>query len=110
MSTSAEHQNMFLGSKLIPVRSYQGKIDLKHAEQFCIRKGDQHYAQPGVLSITQPTEVGTCYSLEELSQIREFCDRHQLKLHIDGARFCYAPQYLQWCRKIIDSQSPSHCC
>tara|TARA_B100000749_G_scaffold280875_1_gene279590 strand:- start:40376 stop:41416 length:1041 start_codon:yes stop_codon:yes gene_type:complete len=96
-----------LGTKLISIPSVDGKIDLTEASKYCIRKGDQHYSQPKVLSITQPTEVGTCYSLDELGDIRDFCEKHQLDLHIDGARISYAPHYLKCSfKEMIDIAKP----
>ena len=55
-----------------------------------MRRGDQHFAQPHVVSITQPTEWGTLYSLEELEKLKDVCKELKLKLHIDGARFSVA--------------------
>ncbi|NQZ01759.1 MAG: threonine aldolase, partial [Bdellovibrionales bacterium] len=42
--------------------------------------------QPGLISITQPTELGTVYSLAELGEIGEFAQKHNLRVHVDGAR------------------------
>ena len=78
---------MFIGSKLQLLPSYQGKIKAKDIKTQIQRLGDQHAAQPRLVSITQPTEVGTIYSLEELKEIKSACIEHNLYLHIDGARF-----------------------
>lgn len=96
-----------IGSKILPIKSIDGKICLDEARKFLTRPGDQHYSHPGALTITLPTEVGTCYSLDELRAIRDFCTEFELKLHIDGARFCLAPVYLKVSAKeIIDSCTP----
>ncbi len=79
-----------LGIKLITTKSTNGKIDLNDLKKKIIRLGDQHYSQVGAVSITQPTELGTCYSLGEIEKIKVFCDEHNLKLHIDGARLSNA--------------------
>ena len=43
------------------------------------------------MAITQATEMGTCYSLDELRAISEFCRAEDLLLYIDGARLANAP-------------------
>jgi threonine aldolase len=54
------------------------------------RLGDEHAVQPRVVSITQCTEFGTVYSLEELEALRESTNEHGLILHVDGARLANA--------------------
>jgi threonine aldolase len=76
----------FLGAKLMPVRSQNGKISAADLEAQLIRRGDQHFSQVKMVSITQPTEHGTVYSLAELDELKNFCRREKLLLHIDGAR------------------------
>lgn len=84
-----------LGCKLLLVSTQDGKITPEGIGRHLIRLGDQHYAQPKVVSITQPTEYGTCYSLEELTALREYTRRNNMFLHIDGARLIYAAHYLR---------------
>jgi threonine aldolase len=55
--------------KLIPLKSTHGKITLQEAKKALIRKGDQHFAQVKVLSITQPTEYGTVYTYDEMKEL-----------------------------------------
>lgn len=83
------------GCKLIAVPHKNGKLTVDNLEEVFIRRGDQHFSQVKMVSITQPTELGTVYTLNELSEIRAFCDRHQLYLHVDGARLANACYYLQ---------------
>jgi len=78
-----------IGCKLLPLPSTNGKISPGDIRRHVIRLGDQHYAQVRAVSITQPTEYGTLYSLPELKEIRQICSQHNLLLHIDGARFIY---------------------
>ena len=78
------------GIKLIPVESPDGKLSPHQIREEIVRRGDQHFAQPYVVSITQPTEWGTLYSLEELEELKDLCQELKLKLHIDGARFSVA--------------------
>ncbi len=84
-----------VGCKLLPVPHYQGKLTLPWLEKIWLRRGDQHASQIGAISITQPTELGTCYSLSELQHLATWAKAHGLKLHMDGARFAGAAQFLQ---------------
>ena len=83
------------GCKLIPLKSSDGKITPQQIDIHLTHKGDQHYSQVKMISITQPTEYGTVYSLEEMRALRKKCDEHSLFLHIDGARLIYAAHYLK---------------
>lgn len=65
----------------------EGKLEIETIRQRLIRKGDVHYAQPRMLSLTQSTEYGTLYTREELKAISALCKEHGLFLHIDGSRF-----------------------
>jgi threonine aldolase len=76
------------------VPSTDGKITPQGIEKHLVRAGDQHYAQARVVSITLPTEYGTCYSLSELKELRGYTREKNLLLHIDGARLIYAAHYL----------------
>ncbi len=83
-----------IGCKLEVIKSVDGKLTAPQIEEKLTRLGDQHHTQPGCVSITQPTEVGTVYSIEELQDIKKTCLKHSLKLHIDGARYILAAHYL----------------
>jgi threonine aldolase len=74
------------GVKLQIAPSHNGKLQAQDLRNLMIRNGDQHYSSPGMISITQPTELGTVYSLGELKEIREFASRYNLLVHVDGAR------------------------
>ncbi len=78
------------GHKVITVASPDGKLRPSDIERHLIRRGDQHAVQVRMVSITQPTEVGTVYSLHELKELREYTREHNLLLHIDGARLANA--------------------
>lgn len=84
-----------IGCKLSLIKTKDGKLKAEEIEQKMIRGGDQHFSQAKAVSITQPTEYGTVYSLEEIQKISEVCKRHKLFLHIDGARFSNAVVHLQ---------------
>lgn len=78
------------GVKLIPVLSKNGKLTVEELEKNWMRRGDQHFAQTQGISITQPTEVGTVYSIEELKDIIQWSKQKKIKIHIDGARLANA--------------------
>lgn len=83
-----------LGLKIIPIPNRDGKLTPNQLEPYLIRRGDQHFSQVRGVSITQPTELGTLYSLAEIAAISMFCKKHDLWLHIDGARFANAAERL----------------
>lgn len=53
-----------------------------------------HTVQPAAVSLTQATELGTCYRPAEIAAIAEVAHRHGLKVHMDGARFAGALAFL----------------
>jgi threonine aldolase len=83
-----------LGTKLLTVPAPNGKITPELIEARLAGRGDDHFAQPSVVCVTQSTEYGTCYSLTELAGIHDFCAAHGLKLYLDGARLANATAYL----------------
>jgi threonine aldolase len=80
----------FTGAKLLTVPPLAGKLTVRQLEPFMARRGFEHTSQPKAVSITQATEVGTCYTPEEVREIGEFCRREGLYLHMDGARISNA--------------------
>jgi threonine aldolase len=80
----------YLGSKLIPLKTENGKITPEAIKNKLQGIGDQHHVQAKVLSIAQTTEVGTVYSLNELQNLSQACREHGLYFHIDGARLANA--------------------
>lgn len=76
------------GGKLRTFSTTNKKFDIK-AGQGWIHKATKmapHAAKPSALSITYTTEWGDLYSLQELRDLRDFCDQNTLYLHVDGAR------------------------
>ncbi|ROT94548.1 low specificity L-threonine aldolase [Marinobacter sp. R17] len=78
------------GSKLLVGDGPNGKLTPESIERMVTRRTDIHYPKPRVITLTQSTEVGTLYSIEELKAIREVADRYGLRIHMDGARFANA--------------------
>lgn len=78
----------FTGCRFFPIATNeQGKLEPEAIKAKLIRKGDMHFPQTALLSITQSTEYGTVYSLDELRAISAVCREHGVLLHIDGSRF-----------------------
>jgi len=55
-----------------------------------VRWGDPHHSQPAVLSLTQPTDMGTIYTVDEVSALADIAHGRGLRVHIDGARIANA--------------------
>jgi threonine aldolase len=75
-----------LGMRPLPVPSVAGKIDPAGVEAVLRRGHGVHAVKPVALSLTQPTELGTVYTVEELRALCELAHRHGLGVHVDGAR------------------------
>jgi threonine aldolase len=70
----------------LPANEY-GKLEPDTVRQKLIRKGDLHFPQIRMLSLTQSTEYGTVYTPEELAAFGKLCKEYGLYFHIDGSRF-----------------------
>ncbi len=84
----------FLGGKLITLPVTNGKVSVAAVGAAIRGLGVVHAAQPRVLSIAQPTEVGTVYTVAELAALAELCHERGLLLHVDGARLPNAAAHL----------------
>lgn len=78
------------GMKLLTVATESGKLTPADVSTRLTAQGDQHQAQPRVVSVSQPTELGTCYSMDEMSALAEMSHANGLYLHVDGARLANA--------------------
>src|SRR6201986_2792644 len=78
------------GSKLLVATSAEGKLTPQSIHELATKRQDIHYPKPRAVTITQSTETGRVYRLEELGAISEMCKAHGLLLHMDGARFANA--------------------
>jgi len=79
-----------LGTKLLATPAPDGKLSPELIAPWLDGRGDDHRAQPGVVALTQSTELGTCYTLDELAKIADFCRASGLRVFIDGARLANA--------------------
>lgn len=82
------------GHKVIQLPGHDGKLDAADVDALATSweqdENRDHMVMPGLVYISQPTEYGTLYSLDELSALRAACDAHGMRLYIDGARLAYA--------------------
>jgi len=78
------------GFKLLPVPAPDGKLTPELVRQRIVRIGDEHAVQPGVISVTQSTELGTLYTPDELRALAGLAREHGMRFHIDGARLTNA--------------------
>src|SRR5690348_3660411 len=79
-----------VGTKLLTVPTEDGKITPELIAEKLSGRGDDHRSQPGVVAVTQATELGTCYTLAELRKIADFCHASDLRVFLDGARLANA--------------------
>lgn len=84
----------FIQGKLRPLPSTDGKLTVEALEASRQRRGDVHFAQSRVLSLTQPTELGTLYTLSELRDLVGWAKKNSLFVHVDGARLAVAAEAL----------------
>lgn len=80
------------GAKLIDLPGEHGKIDLQLLDETLAGTGahGEHECLPSSISITQSTEAGTVYSLQELKQLNKIKQKYGLYLHMDGSRLANA--------------------
>src|SRR4051794_17757555 len=78
------------GRKLMAVPAPDGKLTPGQVLARLHRLGDQHAAQPRVVSVANSTELGTVYSIDELHALADAAHEHGLLLHVDGARLANA--------------------
>jgi threonine aldolase len=80
----------FLGCKLVTIPSVDGKIYAHQVEEKIQRLDDQHHPQVKAMSISQTTEYGTVYSIEEIKHLSAVAKKYNLYLHMDGSRISNA--------------------
>lgn len=78
------------GLKLLTVPAPDGRLTPQLVARHLHGFGDQHHAQPGVVSLTQTTELGTRYTPDEVRALADQAHAHGLLLHVDGARLSNA--------------------
>lgn len=91
------------GTKLLVVEGESGKVTPADVDSLAFKRSDLHFPPPRAVSLSQATELGTVYSLNEMQALGETCKRLGLRLHVDGARFAnavaslgVAPKEISW--------------
>ncbi len=79
-----------LGAKILTAPAPEAKLRPDQINALARYQGDMHHAQPGVVSITQSTELGTVYSPDEVAAICDSAHRLGMVVHMDGARLANA--------------------
>jgi threonine aldolase len=80
----------FLGTKLVPAESQEGKITPASLDPHLASKTSPHTSRAGVVSISQATEWGTVYSVDEVAALAERAHARGARFHVDGARLANA--------------------
>ncbi|MFT3798114.1 threonine aldolase family protein [Microbacterium sp.] len=78
------------GIKILNVPTTDGKLTPELVDREAWGWGDEHRAQPLVVSITQSTELGTLYTPDEIRALADHAHGHGMRLHLDGARLANA--------------------
>jgi len=80
----------FSGCKLLTCKTPDGKLTVDMIASHMHGIGFEHHVQPRVVSITQATELGTVYTVEEIQAIARYTHENGMLLHMDGARISNA--------------------
>jgi threonine aldolase len=90
-----------LGAKLLDLVCPDAKLTPQQIRSAASARGNPHHAQPAVVSITQPTELGTLYSPAEIRAICETAHELGMLVHMDGARIGNATAALGGSRDVL---------
>lgn len=82
------------GLKMLTVDTPDGKLTPELAAREAWGFGNEHRAQPLAISISQVTELGTCYTPDEIRALADFAHEHGMVLHVDGSRLGNAAAHL----------------
>jgi threonine aldolase len=77
-------------TKLLTVANSEGKLTPEDVGRWETHRDDEHAVQPRVVSITQATELGTVYTIEETRAIADAAHALDMYVHVDGARLANA--------------------
>jgi threonine aldolase len=78
------------GVKLLLAEAEHGKLTPAAVDKLIVRVGDEHAVQPRLVTVSQCTELGTVYEVDELRALAELAHERGLYLHVDGARLSNA--------------------
>lgn len=82
------------GAALIPIPTSDGKLTVDQIRQKLTNFGVCHHSQPKAVYISQVSELGTVYTVEEVKAIADLLHAHGMYLHMDGARLANACAFL----------------
>ena len=81
------------GHKVLTLPHHNGKINVNevkgYLQTFYADENHEHMVFPGMVYISHPTEYGTLYTKNELTEISETCKKYEIPLFLDGARLAY---------------------
>jgi threonine aldolase len=78
------------GAKLLVASTENGKLTPEAVRAMATSRSDIHFPKPSVVTITQATETGQVYSIDEIKALSATCRELGLRVHMDGARFANA--------------------
>ncbi|WP_085535873.1 threonine aldolase family protein [Massilibacteroides vaginae] len=82
------------GATITPVSTTDGKLTVEQIKERLINFGVCHHPQPKAVYISQVSELGTVYTIDEIRGIADLLHSHNMYLHMDGARLANACAYL----------------
>ena len=80
----------FTGCKLLSCKTQDGRLTRDHIASHLHGIGFEHHVQPRMVSITQATELGTVYTIDQIRELADFTHENGMLLHMDGARISNA--------------------
>lgn len=80
----------FTGSTIAPIATPDGKLRPDHINTYLQWQGSEHHPQPAVVAITQSTEMGTLYTVDEIAALCDAAHAAGMLVHLDGARIANA--------------------
>lgn len=98
-----------VGCKLLTVDTPDGKLSPSLVQKQMHGFGFEHHSQPRAISITQSSELGTLYSIDEIKALADMAHHHNMYLHMDGARLANAAVALGCTMKAMTTDAGVDC-
>ena len=80
----------FTQARMLPIYAEDGKLSPERITPYLEGKGDPHMSQNRIISISQTTETGLVYTVEEIKALADYAHENDMLLHVDGARLANA--------------------
>lgn len=84
----------YAGCKLLPLHTTDGKISVNGIRSQMYGIEFEHHSQPKIVSLTQSTELGIVYTVDEIRKIADYAHKNNMLVHMDGARIANAAVHL----------------